>query len=369
MIATLLGAISFDPTIRGVLVVLVGVVVLMGSVFLLLATNSGSRTGFLIAGSALFGWCFAMGMIWWMYGIGLKGRDPAWVPQEINFERSAPLATPLPTPPPDPAKLPDPVETLKAYPLVWASAVAADGPEFQPKTLGSLIGLANPLVLAKPADITKTIKTLKDPKFEDFLGANPDVAKALAQPESTVLAQSRAQARKMRSSSEDELNGWCLLAESDPRRGETVAAYDAALAAQKIFGETTSTADYIEKDVFFYGGKEPCTPNAERSGIGQALHRVATTVELKNPTLFSVVNVVKVKPQETIAGQAPPVPMVQPGASTISVVMERNLGNKRFPPFEFTLGAGIGFALFAWQLHHKDRAIMAARAAYAASGS
>src|SRR5690606_22243927 len=44
-----LAAIQFDPHIRGVLVVLVGVVVLFGSVYLLVATNTGVRTGFLIA--------------------------------------------------------------------------------------------------------------------------------------------------------------------------------------------------------------------------------------------------------------------------------------------------------------------------------
>lgn len=369
MIASLLGAITFDPTIRGILVVLVGVVVLMGSVYLLLATNTGSRTGFLIAGSALFGWCFLMGSIWWIYGIGLKGRDPAWVPLEINFERGTPLATDLPTNPPKPDSLPDPVETLQKFPLVWASAVATDGPEFKPSGLGTLIGLANPLVLAGRDDAESMIRTLGDDKFEEFLAGQPEIKAAIAQPPAQVLADMRSQARTMRSELEDHLDGWCLLAESDPRRGETVAASDAALAAQKIFGETTTSANYIQGDVFFYGGKDGCTPNQERSTIGQALHRVATTVEIKNPPLFSVVNVVMAKPQVTVEGQAPPKPVVQPGASTISVVMERNLGNKRFPPFVFTLATGILFGLFAWQLHHKDKLMIAARAEFAASGS
>lgn len=83
----LLAAIQFDPHIRGVLVVLVGVGVLIGSVYLLLATNTGVRNGFLIAMAGLFGWMFCMGAIWWIYGIGLRGKDPSWHATEINYSR------------------------------------------------------------------------------------------------------------------------------------------------------------------------------------------------------------------------------------------------------------------------------------------
>ena len=55
LVPTLAG-IAWDPQIRGILSVLVGVVVLMGSVYLLLATNVASRLGFLLALAAIFGW-------------------------------------------------------------------------------------------------------------------------------------------------------------------------------------------------------------------------------------------------------------------------------------------------------------------------
>ena len=61
---------AWDPTIRGVLVVVTAVVVLSGSVYLLLATNTGARLGFLIAAAGLFGWMTIMGVVWWLYGIG-----------------------------------------------------------------------------------------------------------------------------------------------------------------------------------------------------------------------------------------------------------------------------------------------------------
>ncbi len=80
-----LAGIAFDPTIRGVLVVTIGVLILCGSVYLLLATNMGSRLGLLVALSGLFGWLTLMGIVWWVYGIGMKGPDPTWEVIEVNY--------------------------------------------------------------------------------------------------------------------------------------------------------------------------------------------------------------------------------------------------------------------------------------------
>ena len=80
----LLAGIAFDPTIRGILAVGVGVAVLMGSVYLLLATNTGNRLGFLIAITGFFGWMAIMGLIWWIYGIGMQGESPSWEVVEYN---------------------------------------------------------------------------------------------------------------------------------------------------------------------------------------------------------------------------------------------------------------------------------------------
>lgn len=76
---------SWDPFMRGVTAVAIIVVVLMGSVYLLLATNSGPRTGMLLALSGFFGWMFIMGIVWWIYGIGLQGDAPSW--QVVEFNR------------------------------------------------------------------------------------------------------------------------------------------------------------------------------------------------------------------------------------------------------------------------------------------
>lgn len=89
-------AIGWEPELRGLLTVLIGVVALPGTVYLLLATNLGARLGFLIALTGLAGWMMLMGMVWWVYGIGLRGPDPTWDPvpgetilQDIDALRAA----------------------------------------------------------------------------------------------------------------------------------------------------------------------------------------------------------------------------------------------------------------------------------------
>jgi hypothetical protein len=81
--ATLAFEVAWDPGIRGVLAVAVGIAVLMGSVYMILSTNLGSRLGFLVAVAGLSGWLSLMGFVWAMYGIGYKGTAPHWVIEEV----------------------------------------------------------------------------------------------------------------------------------------------------------------------------------------------------------------------------------------------------------------------------------------------
>ena len=71
-------AIGWEPELRGLLTVIIGVVVLCGSIYMIMATNMGARLGFLVALTGLAGWMMLMGMVWWIYGIGLRGPDPSW---------------------------------------------------------------------------------------------------------------------------------------------------------------------------------------------------------------------------------------------------------------------------------------------------
>jgi hypothetical protein len=77
MLSTLL-AIGWEPELRGILTVMIGTAVWMGSIYLILGTNLGARLGFMVAFAGLAGWIALMGAVWWMYGIGLKGDDASW---------------------------------------------------------------------------------------------------------------------------------------------------------------------------------------------------------------------------------------------------------------------------------------------------
>lgn len=78
-----LASLSWDPQIRGFLILLTAVAILPGSVYLLLATNVGARIGFLLAVAGLSGWLMLLGITWAFYGQGIKGRDPSWKVKEV----------------------------------------------------------------------------------------------------------------------------------------------------------------------------------------------------------------------------------------------------------------------------------------------
>jgi hypothetical protein len=354
----ILSAIQFDNEIRGIFVVLVGAVVLMGSIFLIIATNTGMRLGFLITCAGLFAWMFLLGTMWWMYGIGLVGRAPSWAPQEINFNREAELATEEARSLPPADELPDATELLEEYPLMEAMGKAQEGEDWAPDSLTSLVTLANPLVVFKPGDVTPALRESIETNASDVLASHDDIAELIRTgSDQEVAAEVSSEAEALRDEIEDQLGGWCLLSESDPRRGEAVAASDAALAEEGAFGDQTAPTDYIVGDVFLKGGKEPCTPLAELGVLEQGWHRIFTTFQFKNPQMHSVVTQVKAREVEVAAGEAPPAPSPEPGATTVSTVMLRNLGNKRLIPFVFTVVCFILFVVFAGQLHHRDKLV------------
>ncbi len=301
-----LAAIAFDPAIRGVLVVLVGVVVLFGSVYLLLATNTGIRGGFLLAMAGLAGWCFSMGICWWIYGIGMIGAAPSWMEREINFDRGAAAVTQPLNDLPRTEELTSPSDLLAAFeeqnPEIREQIEATEGEGFEPRSLTQVVTLV------------------------------PDLKERL----------------------DDDLNGWRILPESDSRRGEAVAATDAALANNAVFGTETGPSNYTVKDVYFFGGKAASEPDPDANLLTKAWNRVVSAVQLKNPTQYAAITVQRNIEQTVAPGEAPPPAQIDETASTVTVVLERNLGNKRVIPALFTFFTGIAFLVFCWMLHTRD---------------
>ena len=74
------------PTILGILVVVAGIVLFCGSVYVLLGTNLGARLGFLVAFTALTGFMCILSLLWTTTASPLntlKGRIPQWKVVEV----------------------------------------------------------------------------------------------------------------------------------------------------------------------------------------------------------------------------------------------------------------------------------------------
>ena len=106
----LIAGLAWDPEIRGFMAVFAGTVVLLGSVWLLLALNTGSRLGTLLASAGFFGWMVIMAAVWWIYGIGWVGSSPTWQLQEINVGDLSQAALDAAVTLPNPDQLPSAFE-------------------------------------------------------------------------------------------------------------------------------------------------------------------------------------------------------------------------------------------------------------------
>ncbi|MHB8670814.1 MAG: hypothetical protein ACYDAD_09705 [Acidimicrobiales bacterium] len=124
-------SVVWDPQIKGVLFVLIAVAILPGSVYLVLATDTGARLGFLLAVTGLMGWMAIMGVIWAVYGIGRHGPAPAWVVQPAS-----PFQGPV-------SRAPSPSPALADFPLGWHQ-LAPDSPQASEALAAAGTALAPP---------------------------------------------------------------------------------------------------------------------------------------------------------------------------------------------------------------------------------
>ena len=295
-----IAGIAWDPGIRGILIVLVGVVVLMGSTYLILATNVGARLGFLVALTGLFGWMVILTLIWWLTppAIGPRGNIPTWKPVEIYV----------------------------------------NGGGDQTKT-DALAGLIDPAAL---------------PKADTILADNPDLVNEFPNGFTLSDLQSNNPAIVSEYLNEESLNGWSLVGAANA--GEVQSAADLELVASGLF---KTSADYKKLNVWDYGGKPTLKDDCPDGGtLCRVQHRISSALQIKNPKHYAVVQVQKVIPQETIPGQAPPIPKADPSQPVISVVFIRDIGNERVIPFLYFVISLSLFIVSAWALHNRDKVLM-----------
>jgi hypothetical protein len=281
----LLAGIAWDPQLRGFLAVLVGVVVLLGSVYLLLGTNIGARLGFLVALSAIFGWCTIMGLTWWTYGtIGMLGEAPRWVVKEV----------------------------------VYTSGTTDDS------------GLSD-AALEKARDL--------------------DTSELPPPGELNELDQDALE--DLRVEVEPGLDPWVILPESNPSFGEAKATVDEFFAANpdEELG-LEGAADYVTVYSFETGGKEGLPDNPNR--LDRLSTKLKNTFQVRHPAHYAIIQVQPVIPQEPEPGQAPPTPEGDPDQPVVSVIMERDLGDVRFPGAMLTIFSGLMFGATILMLHRRD---------------
>ena len=292
MLLHTLAGIAWDPQIRGFLATAVGVVVLMGSVYLLLVTNLGTRLGFLIAATGFFGWMTLMGLIWWVYGtIGMLGAAPSWHVTEV------------------------------VYPDVDAAALEEARP-------------LDTSVLPPPEEY-------KELEGEDF--------------------------DQLRAEVEPELHGWRLLPEADPSFGEAKATVDAYIEANPIqgigdeeLGGIDSASEVVTLYAFETGGKEGLPDDPSR--VDRITNKIKTTFwQVRHPPHHAIVQVQPVVHQVAAAGEPPPTPTPDEEEPVITVIMERDLGDVRFPAAMVTIFSGIMFGVLCSMLHRRDQRVAEVR--------
>ena len=286
-LSQIVGAVAWDPQIRGVLSVVAMVVILMGSVYLLLATNLATRLGFLIAVTGLFGWMTLIGAVWWVYAQGWVGDDPQWEAIEVT---QGDLAG---------------AELEEAREL---SGIEGDLPD--------------------AADLDELPE-------EEFEGVAEDL--------------------------EDNLAGWGLLPESHGDRGESQPTYENALTADPNTSVFANTDEYVVLYGLDYGGK----PTRESDGVvDRVTNRISNTLRLTNPPRYLLIMVQPGEPeQEPVPGEPPPAIVPVEGAEPVSVIMERDLGNRRLPAAMTTIVSGVLFFTCSYMLHVRDKTLEANRAA------
>ena len=360
---SLLAQIGFDPEIRGALVVAVGVIVLFGSIWMIMATNQGARLAALLCIAAFFGWMVIMGAFWWIRGIGFVGDSVSWVVQDFNrtdiTESSVERARDLPI-----------AEDLDGLGIAIANFGMAEGVEEMSEFVDEFDEFSDEAAQMTADEITaETIRQLQrndSTTISQVFSVAPDfVEQAFAAGEITGLD---GQSRQVPS-----LNGWEIMSTGEAGEAQTTAG--AAILEEEGF-PFDSQAEFRFLEAFRTGGKPRldrdidllctfCTDNLRRGW-----HWIANSARIRNPTEYSVVQLQAIDAEALITreGEAPPFPRVDEDAPVISVVMVRELGNLRFPPAMITLGSLLIFTALVYLLHFRDIATMKRVEAFAIEG-
>ncbi len=330
---TTLGGISWDLEVRGILVVAVGTVVLIGSVWLIMATNSGARLSTLLTLAGLMGFMVILGISWWLYGSGWKGADPSWRTIDINVGDLGSSALM------EARDLPDQEDLLSAYEMVVRSGDEIANLEFNK--------------LPTESDYPEL-------SLEDLAALQAD--KQLRNETITHSELAAVSPNLIKNYGLDDLNGWRLLSTAESGDAQAQAIADVLVQTELGF---VSTSDFKILDAFTYGGKPELNDNPNR--WDRISLWVTNTARITHPTRYAVVQLQRVVDQPSIPGMAPPRPVIDQEEPVVSTIMVRDLGTRRLRPALVTIGSLIIFLALCYWLHVRDKELMAKRQEFAST--
>ena len=330
---TTLGGISWDLEVRGILVVAVGTVVLIGSVWLIMATNSGARLSTLLTLAGLMGFMVILGISWWLYGSGWKGADPSWRTIDINVGDLGSSALM------EARDLPDQEDLLSAYEMVVRSGDEIANLEFNK--------------LPTESDYPEL-------SLEDLAALQAD--KQLRNETITHSELAAVSPNLIKNYGLDDLNGWRLLSTAESGDAQAQAIADVLVQTELGF---VSTSDFKILDAFTYGGKPELNDNPNR--WDRISLWVTNTARITHPTRSAVVQLQRVVEQPSIPGMAPPRPVIDQEEPVVSTIMVRDLGTRRLRPALVTIGSLIIFLALCYWLHVRDKELMAKRQEFAST--
>ncbi len=328
MTSALLANFEYSVFIRGILFPGIMFIILCGSSYLIMATNMGNRLGFLVAAAGLAGWMFLMSIVWMMYGIGLRGKDPTWkVTDVITDNKNLKISENRN------------VEKIGSLP-------------FQTSWCRS------------EADVNKDPDTIKANKMKDGVAKT----RALVAAEKKVEARFVAIRKKVKADT-----GWEPLCVGTGQRGDGQATVDATLVKKKtdptktpraIFAEST---EYHAISAFRQGGDNHFFAiRKHKFFLRHSPHWFVMQVqpyktrEIKEPVLGPLRVQQKDKDGKPLfTTKVEILKEIDTSKPVTSVVMLRDQGSRRKPPFTLAIFSGIMFAILASVLHKRDKQVMA----------
>lgn len=412
----MIAGISWEPEIRGLLTVALSAAILCGSIWLILVTNTGTRLGSLLIIAGFFGWCFCMGIFWWIYGIGWVGTSPSWHVEDVFAD--APGSQPegigdafignvdeLPDsncfnerasfPPSGGVAAfsfdsssaavctPKAVDVLMVYPgaereFVLQEILNPQVPEGKiPAIASELFGVSgndNHEILEKldAEQRSQVFDQLVERKYQeltDAIVASNDRLKGDPRHKDATALQASIQESidnqnlKLNGLTLSNLRGYSADIADWAIEEEHLQLHGWNLQTASQAGEAAAVADaYLREGLFPNGnfivldavqqGGKP--PRVNDALLTRVKFKFTDAMRIKNPTNYTVVNVQQTLEKPSDPSKPPPIPEADPAKPIYSVVLIRDLGNLRVIPALFTIFSLIMFLLSCMILHWRD---------------